>query len=573
MKLKLFVLSLFFTFLHTQAQVNSTITLENQILDAVTKQPLPYAQVLIVALKKGTITNTEGYFKINSLHTNDMLRISFIGYENLIITAQAAANTNVILLKPKTEILNAVTIVSDASFLYDLILKSKKTQNNKMASARTYLELETEINNQPIELLEAYYNGDFRNYDVKDLNLKSGRVFIKPMDSIYFLSTETSKAIYSHNQYDKNPYFPYSPFELNAKKLKKTYKLKLLKRYYDEDNSLIYVIYFQPKNNPKTAFEGTVWIDSSSTHLRKVEFEIKNAITYPLKTIHANDSIQQMDLTIRKSFTNIDGKSYVKSLDFDYQLTYKRTSTEPFTVKSKAVLFAYDFDSLFVLPKFDFPDIVYQDYHHIFSVPYNDFFWENVSDFNYKFQTDLRASFTNDKTLLSNKYRGILIQPLIAHQFINWSEIRVDFSAIGQKYIGNNYSNYADDQYQIELQHYLDYNTFNDSLSFQTATILDPVNSFYNLPINATAKAFLNIFFDCMEIERRIMDVRLSLCTTEDELEKAYESELSRIDGSSKKILSQLKHGFNKDAMLFYNRYVFENLGVDNLAFFNVYPD
>lgn len=573
MKSKLFVLSLLFAFLHTQAQIYNTITLENQVLDAVTKQPLPYAQILIVALKKGTITNTEGFFKINELQSDEVLRISFVGYENLLITAKTAANTPTLFLKPKTEILSTVTIVSDDTFLYDLLLKSKKTQNNKIASARTYLELETEINDQPIELLEAYYTGDFKDYDVKDLNLKNGRVFIKPMDSVYYLSTETSKAIYSHNQYDKNPYFPYSPFELNEKKLRKSYSLKLLKRYYDEDNALIYVIYFRPKNNPKSAFEGTVWIDSASTHLRKVELEIKNANTYPLKTIHANDSIQRMDLTIRKNFTEIEGKSYVKSLDFEYQLTYKRTSTEPFTVKSKAVLFAYDFDSLFVLPKFDFPEIMYQDYHHIFSVPYNDFFWENVSDFNYKFQTDLRASFTNDKTLLSNKYTGAINQPLIDFQHIIWSEIRLDFSAIAEKTLGHNFSNYADDQYHIVLQYYLDYNTFNDSLNFQTATILDPVNSFYNLPDNPSAKAFLNIYFDCMEIERRIMDTTLSLCSTEAELEKAYESELLRIENSSKKLLTQLKHGFNKDAMVFYNRYVFENLGIDNLSFFNVYED
>lgn len=573
MKSKFFLLTFLLALLHTQAQVKTHVTIQCQILDGVTKQPLPYAQILVVALKKGTITNTEGFFKINELQSDEMLRISFIGYQNLLISAGAAANSSTIFLQPKTEILNAVTIVSDTDFLYDLILKSKKTQNNKTASARTYLELETEINDQPIELLEGYYTGDFKDYDVKDLNLKNGRVFIKPMDSVYFLSTETTKAIYSYNQYEKNPYFPYSPFELNEKKLKKNYTLKLLKRYYDEDKALIYVIYFQPKNNPKSAFEGTVWIDSARTHLRKMELEIKDANTYPLKTIHANDSIQRMDLTIRKNFTNIDGESYVKSLDFDYQLTYKRTSAEPFTVTSKAVLFAYDFDSLFVLPKFDFPDIVYQDYHHIFSVPYNDFFWENVSDFNYKFQTDLRASFTNDKTLLSNKNTGVLNQPLIAYQFIIWSDIRLDFSGIGQKNIGNSYSTYADDQYQIELQHYLDYNTFNDSLSIQTATILDPVNSFYNLPVSASSKAFLNIYFDCMEIERRILDTKLRLCTTEAEIESVYDSELSRIDTSSKKILALLKHGFNKDAMLFYNRYVFENLGIDNLAFFNVYQD
>ncbi len=575
MKSKFIALLFLVLFVKTHAQVAENVQIQCQILDSITKEPLPYAQVLVVEQQKGTITNTDGYFKIYSIPSNTLLRISFIGYKTHYISASKASRTSTIYLKPKTELLNAVTIVGDASFLYSLIAKSKKTQSNKVASARSYLELETEINHQPIELLEGYYTGDYLGYDIKDLHLKNGRVFIKQLDSSYYLSTETTKAIYSHNQFKKTPYFPKSPFELTENKLRKAYSLKLVKRYLDEDKKLVYVIYFKPRKNASEYFEGTVWMDSASTHLKKIELEINNASRYPLKPIHSKDSIQRMDLKIRKNFIQIHGESYVKSLDFEYQLEYKRSQSEAFTVSSKAVVFAYNFDSLFVLPKFNFPDILYQDYHHIFSVPYNAFFWENVSDFDYKYQTDFRASFTNDETLLSNKFTDTLQRKLINFQHIPWSLQRVDIHSVRQTRDDalNDINTYKADMYHFEIQHYLDYNRFNGVLNYVSAVILDPVESFYTLPISASSNAFVNIYFDCMEIEHRMMRKKLDVCKNENELERVYAEELERIKAVSQTILTDLKHGLNKDAMLFYNHYVLENLGIDNVDFFDVYEN
>jgi hypothetical protein len=571
-----FIVLLFLSFsISGFAQINPKVDIQCQILDSITHQPLPYTQVLVVAQHKGTITNTDGYFKIYAIAPNEALQISFIGFHTLHISAGQASRKTSIYLKPKTELLNAVTIVGNATFLYDLMVKSKKTESRKLASARTYLELETEIDHQPIELLEGYYTGDYLGYDIKNLHLKNGRVFIKKLDSSYFLSTETTKAIYSHNQFEKTPYFPRNPFELSGNKLRKLYDLKLVKRYLDEEQKLIYVIYFRPKELADEYFEGTVWIDSATTHLKKIELEIVDASRYPLRPIHKQDSIKRMDLKIRKNFVTINGESYIKSLDFEYQLSYKRFQSKAFTVSSKAVVFAYNFDDPFVLPKFEFPDILYQDYHHIFSVPYNAFFWENINDFDYKYQTEFRSSFTNDSSLISNVSTRENKPQLIRFQHLPWSLQRVDIHNVRQTRDDefNDINTYKDDMYHFEIQHYLDYNRLNGKLKYVSAVILDPVESFYTFPISASSNAFVNIYFDCMEIEHRMMRKKLDSCRNENDLERVYSQELDRIKVSSQKILDALKHGLNKDAMLFYNHYVFENLGIDNVAFFEVYDN
>lgn len=82
-----------------------TTSVEAVIVDAQTRQPLPYASIF-VSRTNSTISNAVGSFHLACSPT-DVLRISFVGYKTKRITAGRVSKQ--IALEPMTNILNEVT--------------------------------------------------------------------------------------------------------------------------------------------------------------------------------------------------------------------------------------------------------------------------------------------------------------------------------------------------------------------------------------------------------------------------------------------------------------------------------
>jgi hypothetical protein len=583
-----------FSFLAAQEK-KAPINIEVKVVDSLTSKPLTYAQIFLPSNKKGTITNLDGFFKINALDQKEILRISFIGYKTLFIPAKNLIDVNLLRLQPKTELLGAVSILADNSFLYELVLKSKRTQAKKSLEAKTYLEIESSVNNEPIELVEGYYNGEFTGYNSGELKQKNGRIALTQKDSSYFYSSETSKAIYQHDLHKGSPYFPISPLELGKKKLNNLYDLRLHRKFKNDRKQIVYAIDFHPKTLRHLAFTGRVWIDSSSADIQKVTLDIKNAYHYPLIPVHATDSIKNMSMHISKSFEYINGMPYVKTIDFDYSLDYKRMSGYEFRVATQSVLFAYDYESTFHLPKFDFPVVMYQDYWNIVAVPYNDFFWKNKTEFNYDYQIDLHQNFdihnvnSKARTSQEDSCRYNFFSP----PFYAWSPKRIlfysDTARVDDSHTVNlseenekrpndpiiysNFKQFESDKYHLEIQLYLDYNLYRDSLHILTKTILDPFKSRFDMPRDSLTAAFVNVYFDYMELLRREMHEALTKAQSIQNIELIYKSEKKRIAALARKAILEMHHGTQRENTEKYNQLIIDKLNIDNLKLFNVYQD
>jgi hypothetical protein len=59
------------------------------VLDAKTKEPLPFANIVVVGQQRGSVSNSEGYFTLDmdSIAPGDTILFSYIGYETLEIQA------------------------------------------------------------------------------------------------------------------------------------------------------------------------------------------------------------------------------------------------------------------------------------------------------------------------------------------------------------------------------------------------------------------------------------------------------------------------------------------------------
>ena len=68
--------------------INAQISIEAKLIDAKTKEVIPYANVGAVELSKGTVSNAEGYFQLDVNAPDDQLTISSIGYETMVVKAK-----------------------------------------------------------------------------------------------------------------------------------------------------------------------------------------------------------------------------------------------------------------------------------------------------------------------------------------------------------------------------------------------------------------------------------------------------------------------------------------------------
>ncbi|MCV9385375.1 carboxypeptidase-like regulatory domain-containing protein [Reichenbachiella ulvae] len=121
------------------------LEIRGTILDAVTQEPLPYAN--IVCGQEGTSSNQDGKFilHLSKANTNDRVSIRYIGYQSIEPTvAELIENSNIQLVS-HSEVLEGVTVYSGENIIEDLI---------------NHYQINYEFNDL---LLKAYYKESIQN--------------------------------------------------------------------------------------------------------------------------------------------------------------------------------------------------------------------------------------------------------------------------------------------------------------------------------------------------------------------------------------------------------------------------
>jgi hypothetical protein len=117
----------------------------------------------------------------------------------------------------------------------------------------------------------------------------------------------------------------------------------------------------------------------------------------------------------------------------------------------------------------------------------------------------------------------------------------------------------------------MDINEVCDSLQIITKTIFDPFLSFYNFPQTKESQAFINIYFDLIEIERRKLAEELIKCKKDILLMKVkYNEALKNITIIRKKYFNEIERGSNKTNLKKWNSVVINALNIDNIYLFNI---
>ena len=111
--------------------LGQSILIEGTVRDSISGEPLPYVNVYLKTAKLGTVTNTQGAFRlvVPKKNRSDSLVISFIGYKSQVLSIRADSSAFLVLLKEDFNILEEVEVTPTTAF--ELVKEALKASPNK----------------------------------------------------------------------------------------------------------------------------------------------------------------------------------------------------------------------------------------------------------------------------------------------------------------------------------------------------------------------------------------------------------------------------------------------------------
>lgn len=536
------------------------------------KNALPFAAIRSVKTNKGYLTNAEGFFSLKSA-SRDTVCFQILGYKTRCIPLNDVTDT--VILKEENTLLMEVPVIANDEWLYKLLVKCSKGMKSDFDSSRCYFQLVSDRGGVTVERFEAYYNGVTKNGDLKELNWKHGRYALKPQNGLPpFISMESSRAILNSSLRSKTSYFPIHPLALSKKKMEKTYDLQFIRQFRNEHGRLKMEIEFDPSNDQRSAFGGSVIVDPEREVVDELILTIVNTEIHPFIPLWPDDELKFISMSIRKRFSTTETTTRLQSIDFTYSFDYYAEEGSIYSIKTKALLYAFDYDNLFPDPHFVFVEVPKKDFRTAIALPYHEEFWKRVDDYRLRDPKGRGEEFFFDPRNV-NSIRLHMADTNLEKRFTierpyrSWSKYRVGLRTY-EPPANQTVSRMPSEQYNFVIQLYADFNEWNDSVDVKTAAIFDPIQSYYYLKDSPLGNAFFNIYFDLVEIQRRKLDTQLQQCSTLEEANLVYEKMQRETDELCKLYLKEVRRGQDWDAFENWNQLVVDKLKIDNIELFSL---
>lgn len=567
--------------------------LDGRIVSGEKKLGVAYAKVYNTSCAQGVITNEDGYFSIPSDFVFDTLLISCFGFQARRVVVNDERFLEVDLTGNVQLVDEVVASAKSHEELYQLLECAMKRHKWEEYESRAYFELSTYANSERVELIQAYFNAHSNAADLKKLELKAGRIALRPFGTTNFVSLESSRALAMMQLFEKNDYYPALPTNLRGKKLRRAFRVIPEGEEVELDSTVLSVIHFLPIDPNVDGFSGKIWVEKESCRIRKIQMHTDSASIHPFLPLFAKDTIRNVGITITRTYEPSGNTVRLNHIDFEYSVDYKSRdgyaypgdllglhAGQSYQMNTKALIYFYKYDDPFSLPGFEFPKTDIGDYRKISGIPYNAFFWEENNEYSMKESKDENAMyFLNSPQSTKESFKvksGQEEKKLFEKPYIRWSPNRILFREQEKKT-----STYAPlrtevnaAKYNLDFQLYADVNTYGDSTNILTATICDPYESYYLLPLDQLAHCFINLYFDLMEIKRReLEELMLSAVEKGEDPMVVYNDFIEALKPIQNQFFKEMQRGTNTVALKKWSAFVFEKLGIDNISIFGLTGD
>lgn len=514
----------------------------------------------------------------------DTLVAQLTGYYSATVTASAFSRNPHILMRPRENRLAEVPVFASDAFLYAAFENCRqKLLKAETRKTRAYFVLESELGQNPSELLECYYNAYFNARRIERLDFKNGRLGLAPHNGRYFVNLNSSRAVVLLDLCRENARFPDGPFQFNPRQLRKEFQLELLGVY--DSTETVYRIGFSPRRRQQQAFSGEAWIKKNSGELLQLQLRIDTTTRHPfVPAFEGQGRILQAGLQIKKVYDASAPTPTLSHMYFDYQLVYAHRHSASlvhanndtvFNTSTRGLLRFYAADRPFYIPRVA-NDEALSDYRKITGLAYNAGFWSCNDGLPYTDRMKQAIAYFKKNGVLVNFPSGRQVyidNRIFENNFFLWSAAK----RLSLKKDGVKNDTLRQGQtplvmaYQLNAHLYFDLNEGVDSLQHFSCTVFDTYNSWYNLREEPFTNCFLNIYLDLFEIERRRMEAAMRAKThTAAQLDSIYQQHAAYAEKTARAYLAEVERGKKTVALARWNAAVKDVLGLDNMALFGV---
>ena len=313
------IITVFLTFMNF---CFSQTTIEGQVFDINTKEPLESVSIYIENTHYGTVTNSEGKYKFTFKADTPTITFSYLGYEKRAINSSEIIDE--LFLSEHENVLEEVLITNNSvSGILKDVLKSTKKALKKPLLQETYNREFSKINGEYNYFADGILEYHIRNNGKKiksDTYLKQSRAITSPSKNI----SEVTEAI--PIKYDVKDQIKegFGDYEL----LKHLYKSEdrydfVLKTKTYNDSLTLNIIEFKPKDSAindnydgkhlsgNFLFKGKVVYDSESKLI--LDMDLKKASNSDSDALYMKNFIitfKYFDVRQKASY-RIDGDNYI----------------------------------------------------------------------------------------------------------------------------------------------------------------------------------------------------------------------------------------------------------------------
>ncbi len=326
------------------------------ITDSLTKEPIPFVNVILKGTSIGATTNFNGEYSIETKHPSDTLIVSYIGYltqKKHILKRQFQKID--FILSPKNITLSEVVIKpgrNPAEVILEKVIENKKKYNSdnlEKYKYEVYNKIQIDVNNITDKFRKRRVFNQFQFvFDNLDTSTVNGKAYlplflVETLSDFYHRkSPQTSREVilaskasgvenesfsqYLGNMYQKvNIYNNFiTLFEKNfispiANQSLNYYKYYLVDSTYIGDK-WCYKLMFKPRRKQELTFTGSLWISDTSFAVKKVDVQIAD---------DANINLIN-DLFAEQEYELVDGKHWMlvkESVVIDFNIVEEPKGT------------------------------------------------------------------------------------------------------------------------------------------------------------------------------------------------------------------------------------------------------
>ncbi len=382
-----------------------------------------------------------------------------------------------------------------------------------------------------------------------------------------------SKAFSLYNITRVSKTLPLNPYQLSKRKLKKTYELEVL-----EYNNEYLKIEFIPRNLNENYYSGVIWLDSSDYSLLKLEIVggNKKNLFVPIGITE----VEELNYKISYNYSKRQGNYKLSHISINYHSNiHNEISRE---INTEAILYITQYNESFYSPHFKFQHGI-SDYRALSIVPDTIIFNCLSKDGNFLLSKEQQYNLKTLKEEGEGFNSSDFGKELFENNYVIWSKDRISMKKTkktikinGVKNIDYQIDRYGfkSDMLEINTDIYFDLEESSEGILVETSSIFDIYNSYNHLSEDLLFQAYVNIYFDLVEIYRLKFLGQLDVESMgREEINDVFKQIVAQLEDDQSLLRKDSFAGQDINKLKMWNDFVDNELGINNFELMNISTD